>query len=64
MAEKRGYAVIKGAIPRDLAQEAVDALSQSPTEKRRREKYIEYEVPPVCFKIKDEFVMVRGHYFS
>jgi hypothetical protein len=58
MAEKRGYAIIKGAIPRDLAQKAVDALSQSPTETRRREKYIEYDVPPVCFTIKDEFVTV------
>jgi hypothetical protein len=58
MVEKRGYAMIKSAVPRYLAQKAADALSQSPTETRRREKYIEYEVPPVYFTIKDEFVTV------
>jgi hypothetical protein len=58
MAEEKGYSIIRNAVRGDLVQEAVNVLSQQPTETRRREKYIEYVVPPVCLQIKDEFIMV------
>jgi len=58
MASGAGYAVIREAISPNLAQEAVALIKGNAKVKKETEKYIEYEVLPICYPIRDEFIRV------
>jgi len=57
MANSAGYTVIRGAIPLPLIQQALPAIKDMKVIKEMN-KYTEYEVPPVCYDIRDEFIRV------
>ncbi|KAE8371115.1 hypothetical protein BDV26DRAFT_303177 [Aspergillus bertholletiae] len=48
------YEIIRGAIPKVLAQRTADALQKQP--KHPREKYDAFEIPPVCSEVRDTFL--------
>ena len=62
MANSAGYAVIRGAISLSLVQQALLAIKDMKV-KREMDKYTEYEVPPVCYDIRDEFIKVSRAYY-
>jgi len=59
MASSQGFSIIEKAVSQELVQKLVDELRKDlparvPT--AQREKYNEYEVPPLGFDVKDDFV--------
>jgi hypothetical protein len=64
MASSVGYAVIPAAISLSLIQRAVSAIASGLKVKRETEKYTEYEVPPICINIRDEFINVSRVYIG
>lgn len=62
MANSAGYAVIRGAISLSLVQQALLAIKDMKV-KREMDKYTEYEVPLVCYDIRDEFIKVSRAYY-
>lgn len=64
MAYANGYAVIKGAVPLNLVQQAAEEMSKGSLKVIvQRVKYKEFEVPGVCSQIRDEFMAVRSLIF-
>ncbi|CZT13546.1 uncharacterized protein RAG0_17038 [Rhynchosporium agropyri] len=60
MAEVNGYAIIRNAIPTGLAQEAADTIPGGLITSVKREKFTEFKVPPVCVKIREQFIKEYG----
>ena len=62
MANSAGYTIIRGAIPLSLIQQAALAIKDMKV-KKEMDKYTEYEVPSVCYAVRDEFIKVSWAYY-
>lgn len=58
MSDDTGYAIIRNAIPPDLALEAAEMVSGSLRVKVARDKFTEFEVPDICLRVQQEFIEV------
>ncbi|CZT07728.1 uncharacterized protein RCO7_11218 [Rhynchosporium graminicola] len=60
MADVNGYAIIRNAVPTELAQKAADTMPGGLVTSVKREKFTEFTVPPVCVKIREHFIKEYG----